>query len=270
MKTTHRSRILILSGLGASLILVSAFVLVFTGSAIAGPQADLMAYLPFVTGSPAAKPVDDYETSFTDSIEPWKAVRWQKGASYDIGHGTAGYLDVEVKTNETYVVVSPLILGPQPPYNIAFRARLNDRRDKAQYGMVFGGDWHGAPCPGDNTDGCFNHYYEFRVRYRDVAGDNYLEYRLRRIDGHDGNSVAEGEDLVEWTRAEGVDVDGWAYWEVRYGSRGHITFKVNSNELPGSAEDTKYDDPLYFGLYAKAGVSGNTIARFDTFSIAAE
>ena len=268
MKTVSRSHFLILFGFVASLTVVAALVLLLAGSAAAGPQADSMAFLPYVT-SPIV-PVDFYETSFTDSIEPWKAVRWQNGTNYDVEHNSGGHLDVKVNTNETYVIVSPLIQGPQPPYEIDFRARLNDRKDKAQYGMVFGGDWHGAPCPGDNTTGCFNHYYEFRVRYRDVGGDKYLEYRLRRIDGHDGNNVAQGEELVEWTRAEGVDVDGWVKWTVRYGSRGHITFKANNSELSGSAEDKKYDDPLFFGIYAKAGEFGDTEARFDTFRIAAE
>jgi hypothetical protein len=257
-------------------MVITVLVLFLAGPAVAGPQADSMAFLPFVTGSPPAVPVDSYETDFSDSIEPWKAVRWQKDASYDLDHssscdgGHCGFLDFEVNTIDTYAIASPLILGPQPPYDIEFRAKLSDRKDKAQYGVVFGGDWHGAPCPGDNSDGCFNHYYEFRVRYRDVAGDKYLEYRLRRIDGHDGNNVEQGKELVPWTSANGVNAEDWVKWNVHYGSRGHITFKANNSELPGSAEDKKYDDPLYFGVYARAGENGDTEARFDKFSIAKE
>ena len=71
-------------------------------------------------------------------------------------------------------------------------------------------------------------------------------------------------------RAEGVDAEDWVKWNVRYGSRGSISFKANNSELPGSAEDKKYDDPLYFGVYAKAGENGDTEASFDKFSIEAE
>jgi hypothetical protein len=107
------------------------------------------------------------------------------------------------------------------------------------------------------------------VRYRDVNGDKFLEYRLRRIDGHDNNNVEQGKDLVGWTRADGVNADDWHKWTVRYGVRGNISFKVDNNELPGSAEDKKYDDPLYFGVLGRAGDNGDAMARFDQFKIAA-
>ncbi len=269
MPTYHRTRFMILSGLGASLIMVAALVLVFAGPAAAGPQADSMAFLPYVS-SPAAPPVDAYETDFTDSIEPWKAVRWQTGASFDVDHNGAGYLDLEVNTKEHYAIVSPLIAGPTAPYNILFRAKLHDRKDKAQFGAIFGADWNGAPCPGDNSDGCFNQYYEVRVRYRDVNGEQYLEYRILRIDGHDENNIEQIKDLVEWTRVEGANADDWNKWEVRYGSRGTIRVRANNLEQVESASDSKYTSSRYFGLYAKAGENGDTDASFDKFSIVKE
>jgi hypothetical protein len=47
------------------------------------------------------------------------------------------------------------------------------------------------------------------------------------------------------------------------------SFKVDNNELPGSAEDKKYDDALYFGVLGRAGDKGDAMARFDQFKIAA-
>ena len=241
---------------------------------LAQPGADSFLYLPFVT-SPLA-PADLYETEFEGSIEPWQRVRWQKGGTYDLDHdsgcdsGHCSFLDLEVNDEETYAIASPLVLGPEPPYEIEFRAKLRDRQDKHQYGVVFGADRQPGDCPGDNTDTCFNHYYEFRVRYRDVNGDKYLEYRLRRIDGHDGNNVEQGEDLVEWTRADGLNADDWHKWTVRYSTRRNFSFKVDNNELPGSAQDTKYDNPFYFGVLSRAGDNGDARARFDNFSIAAD
>ena len=260
---------ILLSGLVAIVLLTG----VIAWPAVARPDADLFSYLPFVT-SPRV-PTELYETDFEESIDPWKLVRWQKNGSYDLDHdsgcdsGHCSFLDLDVNDAETYAIASPLILGPNPPYEIEFRAKLRDRQDKHQYGVVFGADWQDAPCPGDNTDSCFNHYYEFRVRYRDVNGDKFLEYRLRRIDGHDGNNVEQGKDLVDWTRADGVDADEWHKWTVHYGVRGNISFKVDNNELPGSAEDKKYDDPLYFGVLGRAGDQGDAMARFDQFKIVA-
>ena len=268
MNPFSRSRILILSGLAASLIVAAMLILVLTGSAVAGIQVDSMAYLPVVT-SPIVQ-TDIYETDFTHGIEPWKAVRWHKGASYDVTHNSGGSLDVKIKTNDTYVIVSPLIAGPQAPYNILFRAKLHDRKDKAQYGVIFGADWQGAPCPGDNSDGCFNHYYEFRARYRDISGEKYMEYRIRRVDGHGGNNVEQGTDLITWTRVTGANAEDWNKWEVHYGSSGNIRVKANNVEQAQSARDGKYTLSRYFGVYAKAGENGSTNASFDKFDIAAE
>ncbi len=258
-------------GLVAGLLLL---LLVVAWPATAQPGVDSIVHLPIVT-SPVV-PTELYETDFDDSIAPWTAVRWQKGAAFDLDHedgcdsGHCGFLDLDVENEETYAIASPLIVGPNPPYVIEFRAKLHERKDKHQYGAVFGGDWHSGECPGDNTDSCFNHYYEFRVRYRDEAGETYLEYRLRRIDGHDDNNIEEGEDLIKWTRVDGVDAEDWVKWSVRYNERGRITFKVNNSELGTFAEDQKYDDPLYFGVFARAGDNGDARARFNSFSIAAE
>jgi hypothetical protein len=269
MKTMLYSRILILSGLAASLITIILFALAAASTAVAGPQADAKTFLPIVV-SPLV-PVDAYETDFNDGIEPWKKVRWTKGATTDVEHNGSGYLDVEVNTKDSYVIVSPLVPGPHASYNLIFHAKLHDRKDKAQYGAIFGGDWDGAPCPGDNTDGCFNHYFEFRVRYRDVNGVQSLEYRIRRVDGHDGNNTQDPvKDLVDWTTATNVDPEDWNKWEVHYGTSGHIRVKANNQEQAESARDGKYTQSRYFGLYAKAGDNGDTEASFDKFSIVRE
>ena len=242
--------------------------------ALAEPGASTGIFLPFVT-SPLA-PVETYKTGFDESIVPWQLVRWQKNGSYDLDHddgcdsGHCGFLDLEVDNQETYAIASPLLLGPNPPYEIKFEAKLRDREDKDQVGAVFGADWEDGNCPGDNADTCFNHYYEFRVRYRNDNGDKFLEYRLRRVDGHDGNNVEEGKDLVEWTRADGVNADDWHKWTVRFGVRGGMTFKVDSHTLPGSAQDNKYGGATYFGLMGRAGDNSNAKARFNEFSIIRE
>ena len=275
MNSNTRAKNLALSGLGALLFVLVAVLLGLTWPASAAPQALFDAYLPVITSPLVA--VDVYEVEFEDNIEPWRAVRWQGArTNYDVGHNSGcdsshcGFLDVSVANAETYMIVSPLILGPNPPYDIEFRAKLRDREDKDQYGVVFGGDWQGQPCPGGNVDGCFNHYYEFRARYRDVSGEKYVEYRLRKIDGHDSNNVEQGTDLIEWTRAEGVDAEDWIKWTLHYGSSGHITVKANNLEQAGSARDTKYRDSRFFGVLSRAGDKSDSKARFDKFSITRE
>jgi len=250
---------------------IVALVVLVTVPVVARPNTGLIAFLPF--GSSPVAPVESYKAEFTDNIHLWNVVRWQKDTAFELEHedscdsGQCGFLELGVDKPESYAIASPLILGPQRPYVIEFRARFHEREDKHQLGAVFGADWQAAPCPGDNNSACFNHYYEFRVRYRDVNGDEFLEYRLRRIDGHDGNNIEQGEDLVDWTRADGVTAGNWIKWQVRYGVRGDITFKANNDELPGSAQDSRYDDPSYFGVLSRAGDVGNVQARFDEYAI---
>jgi len=272
MKTVRGSSILTLFGLLAFLALFTAFVMIFSGPAFAGQQTEWVVYLPHVVVP--QEPLDSYESDFTGSVEPWGAVRWKEGTVFTVEHypgcdgGRCGFLDLAVSTPQTYVNVSPLIEGPQPPYDIRFRAKQNNIKDRVQYGMVFGADWQKGPCPGDNTGNCFNQYYEFRVLHRVLGADKFVQYRIRRIDGMDENqNEAYFVTLLNWTQAAGVDAEDWIEWEVHYGSDGHMTIKANGQEQEGSAYDDTYIDSLYFGIAARGGPYGNTEARFDEFSI---
>ena len=73
-----------------------------------------------------------------------------------------------------------------------------------------------------------------------------------------------------WTSADGLNADDWHKWTVRYSTRSNFSFKVDNNELPGSAQDTKYHTPFSFGVLSRAGDTGDARARFDNFSIAAD
>ncbi len=265
----NESRLSILFSLlgGVLVLLFAAILLIVAWPAAAGEEEDSLAYMPFVS-SPLI-PVDEYKTDFTDDIGSWVPVRWLKSASYDVSHG-AGSLDVKLKSNHSYVILSPLVPGPDRSYAVTFKAKIKDPQDKDQYGAVFSADRSGLPCPGDNTDSCFNRYYEFRSRYRDFDGEKYVEYRLRRIDGHDSNNVEMGVDLIEWTRATGLNAEDWIKWEIRFRSSGHIYVKANNNEQAANARDNKYHDQRYFGLLVRTNEHSDALVHFDKFEIVKE
>jgi hypothetical protein len=220
-------------------------------------------------------PVDAYEAGFSEGIESWTAVRWNVGADTSVKHnadchaGRCGFLDMLAQTNHSYVIASPLIPGPTRSYAITFRTKIEDAQDKDQYGAIFSADRSSLPCPGDNTDACFNRYYEFRARYRD-DGQKYMEYRLRRIDGHDQNNIEIGEDIIPWTLAEGVKIDEFNKWEIRFRSSGHIYIKANNDEQSAYGRDNKHKDQRYFGLMARSNESSNVLVHFDDYKIVAE
>jgi hypothetical protein len=242
--------------------------------AAAGVQEDSFAYLPYVA-SPLV-PVDQYSTGFDSGIGTWVPVRWNPSADYHVKHndgcdsGRCGFLDVAVKSNHSYVIASPLIPGPTRSYTIIFRSKLNDAKDKHQYGAVSSADAAGVLCPGDNSAGCFNKYYEFLVRFRDGGEEDFLEYRIRRIDGHDENNVATGEVLVDWTKAEGVHAAEWNKWEIRFRASGNIEIKANNHEQPAYARDNKFQEQRYFGLIARTNEQDKALVLFDKFEIVKE
>ena len=250
-------------------------LLIVAGSAAwpatAEPHEDTLSYMPYVS-SPPVVPVDQYNTGFDAGIEPWTAVRWNNGSDFDVKHnsgcndGRCGFLDLPVFSKQSYVIASPRIAGPQRSYNIIFRAKLNNRKDKHQYGAIFSADATGKPCPGDNNSSCFNRYYEFLVRYRN-DGEEYLQYRIRRIDGHDENNVAYGDVLVDWTRAEGAKATEWTKWEINFRSSGHIYIRANNQDQPAYARDNKFTDQRYFGLITRSNENSNAYVLFDKYEI---
>lgn len=239
----------------------------------AEPAQDAFAYMPFVVTSDA--PVDVYETDFNEGIGSWQPVRWTSGAPHEVKfnddchHGRCGLLDVIVSDKTSYVIASPLIPGPDRSFRITFHARLQDAKDTDQYGAVFAADRSGASCPGNNLDGCFNQYYEFRVRYRD-DGEKYLEYRIRRVDGHDEGNVEFGDDIIEWTRAENVDATDWNKWEIRFRASGRLEVRANNQDQPAYGRDNKFLEQRYFGLMAYTNDSSEAYVHFDDFKIEKE
>ncbi len=258
----------------AAFALVLAFVsiiLIMAAPTAADAPEDYFAFIPLVS-SPLL-PVDTYETGFDSSIEPWKAVRWQSNSSHVVAHGDecesshCGFLDLAEQAAQSYVIASPLIAGPERSYNIIFRAKWHDPKDQHQYGAIFSADASGHPCPGDNTTSCFNQYYEFQARYRSVSGEKFVEYRLRRIDGHDENNVQIVKNLTDWTLADGVDAHDFIKWEIIFRASGQIYVKANNLEQSASARDSKYNDQRFFGLTTGTFLGDDALVRFDKFSI---
>ncbi|MFN2163007.1 MAG: hypothetical protein ACK2UN_13115, partial [Candidatus Promineifilaceae bacterium] len=231
-----------------------------------------------VTPTATPPPSGDYDKNFTNNIDGWEARRWTDGTSYDLSHdggsddGRQGFLNLLVNTKDShYVIASPLVAGPEPPYNIETTVKLrSDRNTGDQYGIIFGGNYTGGPCPATDFSTCFTHYYELRIRFFYDSGldKDKMEFKLKRIDSHDSNNNNSGPDLIEWTRLSSklVDENGFIEWDVNVDSDGKI--KIAANDEPvGSAKDTKYIDNLYFGVIVRTEDEPNAEAKYDYFKI---
>jgi len=163
MAARKKQTVLLWSALATLLLVI---LTIMSGSVKADQELSLAAaddslvYMPLIIGSPA--PSTSYNDEFTDSIEPWAARRWSAGADYEIKHnagcddGHCGFLEMKVNNSQAYVIASPLEAVEAPfTYNIKTRAKLLNREDGDEYGIIFGGDYAGNDCPAVDFSTCF-------------------------------------------------------------------------------------------------------------------
>ena len=231
------------------------------------------------TATPTQVPDQDYKDDFTNTIVPWDVRRWTLGTVYVLQHradcdedGRCGFLELDVQNKEKYTIVSPLVESRSYPYNIEIKARLMPKnadskypKDQAQYGIIFGGNWNGQPCPTADFSSCFTQYYELRVRFRDTGEKQYLEYKLKRVDGHDADNQNFGPDLIDWEKVD-ADPKKFVEWDVNVSSDAKIKVSVN-NSYVGTAQDSTYLNNRYFGLEVRTGSKDSSRAKFDYFKI---
>ncbi len=233
---------------------------------------EFLAFVPLTLKVPPT--LESYDEDFTDNIDPWAARRWSAGPDYEIKHndgcddGHCGFLEMKVKNAQAYVIASPMAAVDAPfAYKVTTRAKLLNRDDGDAYSMIIGGNWLDNGCPGQDFTTCFTGYYEFRVRYRDDNGDKFLEWKLKKVEGHDENNQNFGPDIIEWKRLDNVDPDTWVKWDVEVHNNGQLYIFANNAKQAGSAKDDTYIRKDYFGLMARSGVKGNTHVIFDFMRI---
>lgn len=272
---------LLISAILAVIVITTAAIMIGSVQAEQGltlaPEEDSFAYIPMIIGNPAPPPSESYVDDFEEGIDPWKAVRWNDGSEYEIKYndynngctdGHCNFMEVEVKSGQSYVLVSPLEAVEAPfAYKVGTRAKLVNRDDGDAFSIIFGGEWTSNGCPAADFSTCFTKYYEFRVRYRDVNGDEYLEWKLKKVEGHDSNNQNIGPDIIDWKRLDGVDADSWVNWEVEVHNNGQMYIFANNVQQPSSAKDSTYIRNHYFGLMGRSGNNGGSHVLFDRMRI---
>ena len=226
---------------------------------------------PLATPTPTITPGEVYYKGFTNNINPWEEVRWSNGADYELGHSDdcdgdiCGFLNLKVDQSDHYTIVSPKIPSKPYPYTIETEAKIRSpREDKDSYGIIFGASTDGQVCPANDFSTCFEHYYELRVRYRD-NGDNWLEFKLVSVGGHDENNQAIETDLIPWTKVT-QDPDIFAEWDVDVKANGDLIVKVSDDEV-GRTNDSKFINNPFFGLVVRSGPIGPSEVKFDHYEV---
>jgi hypothetical protein len=219
-----------------------------------------------VTPTPTRPPQGPEDWYFENSINPWKRVLWDgdSSVSHDGGSdgGRDGFLNIESFGDDSFVIVSPLHAGPEPPYNIETTVKLRSPRETGdQYGIIFGGNWDGGQCPAPpDFNTCFTEYYEMRVRFYIDDDRHRMDMKLKRVDS-DGSD----RDLIDWQRVSDIDEDSFIEWDVLVEADGEITIAADDRYVD-SVRDTRYIDNPYFGVIVRNELHDSE-ARFDYLKI---
>ncbi len=230
---------------------------------------------PSPTPMPTREPGEDYRIDFTDTIDGWRERRWKDGTVFAIRHRSdcekdqrCGFLEVEVTTADSYVLVAPMVASVPEPYRVEAMGLFKGGQDKQQWGLVFAADRDARPCPVSDFTSCFNTFYDLRVRYRPSNLPNgipTIEYRLKRVDGFDNSNGPLGPSLKDWTPVPGVDAREWVKLRVEVRPTGRFRILVNDVEQIEVQDLTFVDKQAQVGLVVANDAKAGVRVKFDYF-----
>jgi len=210
----------------------------------------------------------NYYDSMGNSSSGWFIRRQDTDDTNNSSYYQNGTYVIKIGGRWDYAIGSSMVPAPASSYRLETSVKLIDGVDNLQtYGIVFGGDWNGQPCPNSDYSSCFNHYYRLQVIW--YGSTNKMRIDLKRIDYHDENNVGRGHvKLIDFKDVHVGNPSGWNKWTIDVSSNGTIKVYVNGDYVGGGV-DTKYINDRYFGGYAASNEYSGTAASFDWFSATA-
>jgi hypothetical protein len=245
-------------------------------------------FMPIIRRDPTPTPLpptptpvpQDYNEQFNNSNSGWAMRRTdiQDTSDWEIQYATVSnqsVLKMEIDSAFDYLLASPLVPAPAAPYTIDMRAKFDNPLDKHAYGIVFGGDWNGQPCPANNFTSCFNAYYWLNVRWRQNGGANKLEMRLVRVTNHSASNAPVVEVLYDWVNPDdfpGVDVNpnDWTTISVGIETDNDIDILVNGDLVKEVSDDdllANLANNPYFGIMVNVDDAGTVDALIDSYTV---
>jgi len=208
-----------------------------------------------------------YRDDFNDPNSGWDMRRQDTDTVVNNSFYRNGQLVLEMDSSYDYQIVSSLAPAPGAPYQIESRIRWVGVDNLHSYGIVWGADWNGQPCPNANYTSCFNHYYRLNVIWSGNLG-NKLTVQLKRIDYHDpGDNTGRGIDLIPATVFNvNPPSQGYQTWAIRVYPDGVMRLFLNGNQIR-VVNDTMYIQDPYFGAFSSTDEYNGLEAEFDYFQV---
>ncbi|MCA9968850.1 MAG: DUF11 domain-containing protein, partial [Anaerolineales bacterium] len=101
-----------------------------------------------------------YFDAFSDPSTNWSIRREDTDDVNNSSYYENGNFVLKIGGRWDYAIASPLVAVPWSSYSIGTSVRFDPTVDNLHaYGVIFGADWNGEPCPNGDYSSCFNHYY---------------------------------------------------------------------------------------------------------------
>ncbi len=184
------------------------------------------------------------------------------------------WLIIRVEDSWDWAIASPLMPAPQPPYAIEFRSQPANLGNLVSHGIVFGGDWTGAPCPDWSTlegvyahNNCFNHFYNTNLIW---SSGTDLTLLWERIDTlvwcpNCGGSPLKRLGDVPPAVPYHPNASGWNDYRIEVRPN-EIRFLLNGDHVY-SYNDTRWINDPYFGVFASTDEYSNSTWRYEYFKV---
>ncbi|MEJ2750960.1 MAG: hypothetical protein P8183_24090, partial [Anaerolineae bacterium] len=176
----------------------------------------------------------NYYDSMGNSSSGWFIRRQDTDDTNNSSYYQNGTYVIKIGGRWDYAIGSSMVPAPASSYRLETSVKLIDGVDNLQtYGIVFGGDWNGQPCPNSDYSSCFNHYYRLQVIW--YGSTNKMRIDLKRIDYHDENNVGRGHvKLIDFKDVHVGNPSGWNKWTIDVSSNGTIKVYVNGPLVPAT------------------------------------
>lgn len=205
-----------------------------------------------------------YRDDFDDPNSGWTMRRQDTDTVVNNSFYRDGNLVLEMDSSYDYQIVSSMSPAPAPPYQIESTIRLVGVDNLHSYGLIWGGDWNGQPCPNSNYSSCFNHYYRLNVIWSGNLNSK-LTIQLKRIDYHDEDNVGRGVDIIPSTVVNvNPPSQGYQTWAIKVYANGVMRLFLNGNQI-FEVFDTMYIQNPYFGAFSSTDEYNGLEAEFDYF-----
>lgn len=225
--------------------------------------------------------VGAYNDDFKNNQSGWSGPSLKEGLrrltfieEEDSWYENNDWLIIRVEDSWDWAIASPLKPAPEPPYVIEFRSQPANLGNLVSHGVVFGGDWTGAPCPDWSTlagvyahNNCFNHFYNTNLIW---SSGSDLTLLWERVDTlvycpNCGGSPLKRLGHVPPAVPFHPNANDWINYRIEV-RESEIKFFMNGN-LSYTYSDTRWIDDPYFGVFASTDEYSNSTWRYEYFRV---